>query len=134
MNEETLAMALVGLGTFFVLTAALGVLRFPDVWSRMHASTKAGTIGVLFIMLGVGIHFAAFDMGLRAFSIVLFTMVTSPISAHLMGRAAYYAGAPKAERTRFDHLQEDFPDPEELFCSEVVPEGSVVGRRGGPNP
>ncbi|HJL40102.1 MAG TPA: monovalent cation/H(+) antiporter subunit G [Myxococcales bacterium LLY-WYZ-16_1] len=130
MTLDSIVLILVAAGTLFVVTAALGVLRFPDVWSRMHASTKAGTVGISLIMLGVAVQFGTLEMGLRALLIVLFTMVTSPTAAHLMGRSAYYGGAPKSDRTRFDHLQEDYPDPEVLFRAEVVPEGSNSREEG----
>lgn len=82
---ELLAIA----GAVFVLLAGVGVLRFPDVYARMHAATKASTLGVALVGLGVVV---ALDHGRpKALVAVAFIFVTAPSAAHLVGRAAYRA-------------------------------------------
>lgn len=81
---------LVGAG--FALIGAIGVVRFPDVFTRMHAGSKAGTLGSGFCLLAVAIHGGAFDITTRAVAGILFFMLTAPISAHLLARAAFLAG------------------------------------------
>lgn len=85
-----LVIALVGMGLFFSASAALGIFRFPDVLSRMHAVTKAGTLGVGLTMVAVAVYFSH-DLSIvtRALAVVVFTLVTAPVSAQMIGRAAY---------------------------------------------
>lgn len=89
--EYTLA-ALIILGGFFCLIAGLGVLRLPDVLIRMHASTKAGTLGSGLILIAVCIFFADVATITRAVATILFLLITAPVAAHMIGRAAFRAG------------------------------------------
>lgn len=87
------AILLMLAGTLFIFAAALGVLRFADPLQRMHASTKAGTIGAILVLLGtVLVH----DQAGSAFVGVIaigFLLITVPVAAHLLGRAVYVSGA-----------------------------------------
>lgn len=74
-------------GALFNLFAALGILRMPDTYIRMHASTKAGTIGLGLMMVAVALHFQDLSVTSRAVGILLFVMMTAPIAAHLLGRS-----------------------------------------------
>lgn len=76
------------LGGFFALIAAIGVLRLPDVLTRMHASTKAGVLGSSLILVGGAIHLAEVEVTARVVATILFLMLTSPIGAHMIGRAS----------------------------------------------
>ena len=76
------------LGGFFALIAAIGVLRLPDVLMRMHASTKAGVLGSSLILIGCAIYLHETDITARVVAIILFLMLTSPIGAHMIGRAS----------------------------------------------
>ena len=126
MIREVLSVALLALGTFFMLTAAVGVLRLPDVLTRMHAITKAGSVGVGLAMAGVAVHFGGEAAVItRAAAIVLFVFVTSPVSAQMIGRAAYAIGVPLADSTRRDDLAEDYEDPTALF--EAAPTSEREG-------
>ncbi len=89
---EVLAAVSLILGGALGFIAALGVLRMPDVYIRMHASTKAGTLGVLLILLALIL--TAGDGGLigKSIAVFAFVLLTAPIGAHLIGRAAYRAG------------------------------------------
>jgi multicomponent Na+:H+ antiporter subunit G len=89
---QYVAGGLLVLGSAFSLLAALGLLRFPDVYTRLHAATKAGTVGAGFVLLAV--VFASFDLSisLRALGGIAFIILTSPIAAHLLARAAYLSG------------------------------------------
>ena len=75
------------LGGFFALVAAIGVLRLPDVLTRMHASTKAGILGSSLILIGAAIYLSEAEITVRVIAIILFLMLTSPIGAHMIGRA-----------------------------------------------
>ena len=75
-------------GGFVAIIAAVGVLRLPDVLMRMHASTKAGILGSSLILIGVAISKSDTEITVRVVAIILFLMLTSPIGAHMIGRAS----------------------------------------------
>jgi multicomponent Na+:H+ antiporter subunit G len=82
------------LGGFLAFVAALGVLRLPDVLIRMHASTKAGTLACGVVAVAAALHFADSGVTVRAVAIVLFLILTAPVAAHMIGRAAVRIGVP----------------------------------------
>ncbi|MCA9838326.1 MAG: monovalent cation/H(+) antiporter subunit G [Trueperaceae bacterium] len=86
------ASILILLGSAFALIAALGLVRMPDLYMRMHAATKAGTLGVGFIVFAVAVFFADLRVFVEAFIIVVFLLITAPIGAHVLARAAYLSG------------------------------------------
>lgn len=80
------------LGAFFVLTAAIGLVRFPDLYSRLHASSKLVTLGSAGIFLGVALGFSQTEALTRLVAVLLFQFLTTPLSAHLIAQAAYLRG------------------------------------------
>ncbi len=80
------------LGSLFFLVAAVGIIRLPDPLTRMHAATKAGTLGAGLMLLAV--CFAAGDgaVSVRAAAIFLFLLVTAPVGAHVIGRTVWNRG------------------------------------------
>lgn len=100
------ALLLVG-GAFFSLAAAIGINRFPDLYTRMHAASKAGTVGSGLLLLAVGLH--AFDPAIfaRAFAGFLFVVLTAPVSAHLLAKAAHQVGYRLSENTVRDDIEEN---------------------------
>lgn len=106
--EYITALALV-LGSGFVFVAGLGVVRMPDFLIRMHASTKAGTLGCGLVIVAVATHFAAGDVAFRAFATTLFLLLTAPVSAHLIGRSAYKSGISLCPGTKLHTLQDTYP-------------------------
>ncbi|MGM0450780.1 MAG: monovalent cation/H(+) antiporter subunit G [Pseudomonadota bacterium] len=95
-------------GAAFMLLAALGILRLPDLPTRMHSSTKAGALGAMLIMAGVVLGFADWLALARGLAIVLFIMATTPIAAHAIGRAGYFIGVPLWDGTIKDELRENY--------------------------
>ncbi|MBJ6120414.1 monovalent cation/H(+) antiporter subunit G [Sphingomonas mollis] len=87
-----LGVAMLALGVGFLLVAAIGLVRLPDPFQRMHSATKAGTLGTSLIVLGVLLldQTARLSTGLLT---ILFLLLTLPIGAQLLGRAAYLSGA-----------------------------------------
>ncbi|HML20656.1 MAG TPA: monovalent cation/H(+) antiporter subunit G [Aggregatilinea sp.] len=77
------------IGTVFCLIAGLGILRMPDLFLRMSMTTKAGTIGIGSLMIACMIHFDESAAIAKAFAIIIFMLITSPVSAHMIGRAGY---------------------------------------------
>lgn len=80
------------LGAFFSIAAGVGIVRLPDVFIRMHAATKIGTLSSGLILAGVAVHFAEPSVILRCVLIVVFMLLTAPIGAHMIGRAALRTG------------------------------------------
>ena len=108
MTELIVAVLLVAGGSF-ALVAGVGLLRLPDVIIRMHASTKAGTLGAGLILAAVAVHYGEPAIVLRAAATIVFLLITAPVSAHMIGRAAYRTGVPLSERTTIDELRDAAP-------------------------
>ncbi|MEG9884013.1 MAG: monovalent cation/H(+) antiporter subunit G [Hyphomicrobiales bacterium] len=92
------------IGALFCLTAAIGLVRLPDLYSRMHAATKAGTLGVGLPFLAAIVHFGELEVATRALAGIVFFILTAPVSAHVLARAAYFAGVAPWRETRIDQL------------------------------
>jgi len=92
-------------GTALILISALGVVRMPDLYLRMSASTKSSTLGVGAILLGAAIYFNNLGVTSRAVATIFFILLTAPVAAHMMGRAAYFNGVPLWDGTRYDELK-----------------------------
>lgn len=94
-------------GAGFALLAAFGVLRMPDVFTRMQASTKASTLGLGCLLIGAALQLGDFASVIRAVSIVAFILLTTPVAAHVIARAAYLAEVPLWEGTVLDERRRD---------------------------
>jgi multicomponent Na+:H+ antiporter subunit G len=95
MMEVVLAVAVALLllaGALFSLIASIGIVRLPDLYSRMHAASKAGTVGSGLLLLAVGVHSENLPIFARALAGFVFFILTAPISAHLLARAAHKTG------------------------------------------
>ncbi|MFT4618968.1 MAG: multicomponent Na+:H+ antiporter subunit G [Dinoroseobacter sp.] len=90
---DWIAVVLMVGGGFFTLIAGLGVLRMQDVFIRMHASTKAGTLGVGMICGAVALEMGG-ETAVKAVAVIFFILFTAPIGAHLIARAAWRARVP----------------------------------------
>lgn len=86
---DIVALACLGAGAFLCLSAGVGLLRFPDVLSRMHAGTKPQVLGVLLIMVGSAIRMQGWSNVWMLLLVALFQMLTAPVSAHMISRVAY---------------------------------------------
>ncbi|WP_409524340.1 monovalent cation/H(+) antiporter subunit G [Nitrincola sp. MINF-07-Sa-05] len=107
----------------FMLLAALGILRLPDLPTRMHASTKAGALGAILVMFAVSLHFADGVVVAKSIAVVLFILITAPVAAHAIGRAGYFVGVPLWEGTVKDDLKESYdPETHRLYSGLETPE------------
>jgi multicomponent Na+:H+ antiporter subunit G len=88
------AAVLVVAGGFFALVGAVGIVRFPDLYTRSHAASKAGTVGSALSMIAIALCTDDVATSMRALAGVVFLLFTAPIAAHLLMRAAYKAGYP----------------------------------------
>lgn len=87
MILEALTILFLLIGVFFITVAGLGILRMPDLYIRMHASTKAGTIGLGLLMIAVALHFRDVASVSRAVAIMIFLILTAPVAAHVLGKS-----------------------------------------------
>ena len=92
-------------GAALCLIAALGVLRLPDFFMRMHAATKAGVVGCGLLLIGVAFAEPSAGMWFKVMIAIAFLLLTQPIAGHLLARAGYLAGVPLWGGTREDQLQ-----------------------------
>lgn len=94
MIVEGLIAALLLIGALFTLVAALGLFRLPDLYTRMHAASKAGTAGSGLLLLAVAMQSGETDVWVKCMLAIAFFFLTAPVSAHLLAKAALRAGQP----------------------------------------
>lgn len=104
MKEYIILFFLI-IGALFILTAAIGLLKMPDVYLRMSASTIAATFGVAAMLIAVAIHFGSVRISLHVAGIIVFLILTVPIGAHMMARASNISGLPKWKKTVRNDLE-----------------------------
>jgi multicomponent Na+:H+ antiporter subunit G len=114
---DRIGAALLVVGALFMVLAGLGVLRLPDLFMRLQAATKASTLGVGCLLLGVAVHFQDLTVTTRAVLVIAFFFLTAPVGAHMIARAAYAVGVPLWEGTITDELRDqrtakDLPAPD----------------------
>jgi multicomponent Na+:H+ antiporter subunit G len=86
---DVIAIACLLAGAALCLTAGLGLVRFPDVLSRMHAGTKPQVLGVLLVMIGGAIRLSGWSAAWMLLLVAAFQLLTAPVSAHMISRVAY---------------------------------------------
>lgn len=96
------AAFLIGAGVGFMVLAGVGLLRLPDVFARMHAATKSASLGVACVLGGSAILVPGPLADFKLILAIAFQFMTAPVAAHVIGRAAYRAGVPLWEGTRYD--------------------------------
>ena len=111
MLVELCAAVAMLVGTFFMVVTGIGLVRFPDVYTRMHAAGKAGTIGVAALILSPTVYFAPSDwfVSLRGALAIVFQFLTTPGATYLLAHACYVTGYPAHGRTEVDELQDSMP-------------------------
>ncbi|MEM9488453.1 MAG: monovalent cation/H(+) antiporter subunit G [Myxococcota bacterium] len=85
----TIPAVIAVLGAGFVLLAAIGVVRMPDMYSRLQAASKAASLGAILLAIAASLHLGGLDVTLRAALICGFLFLTAPIAAHVIARAGY---------------------------------------------
>lgn len=104
-------------GALTTLIAAIGLLKMPDIYLRMSASTIAGTFGVASMLVAAAIHFWDFGLALHVLGVIIFLILTVPVGAHLMGRAAYIIKLDMWDKTRHDAMKGKFNHEKQVFLS-----------------
>ena len=105
--NETLGMILIVIGLVFDFFGCLGLIRFPDVYTRLQASAKCITLGTCGILLGLFAFKGFTATGLKALLCMVFIILTAPVSAHALARGAYRSGVKPYEGTVVDEYSED---------------------------
>ena len=104
---DAVGWALVLAGVALTVLGGIGLIRFPDVFTRMHAATKPSTLGLLLVCLGAA---AVLDEGGDRATLLLvgaFQLLTAPVAAHMVGRSAYGAGVRGVDGLVVDDLRDD---------------------------
>ena len=86
MNQIVISLLIV-FGAMWILIAAIGLLRFKDLYSRIHATTKATSLGILLIIIGVIFYFDFWDVTLKSILIIVCVYLTSPLAAHSIAKS-----------------------------------------------
>ena len=93
------ASTLLLLGALFALIAAIGIVRMPDIYCRMHAATKAGAFGVSLILLALCVAMPSVRVCIQSILIIAFFYLTAPVAAHLLGRVGMIRKLPTRSST-----------------------------------
>jgi multicomponent Na+:H+ antiporter subunit G len=107
MTREILGLALIVIGVLFDISGCVGLVRLPDVYNRIQASTKCVVLGTTMALLGAVIWLGSLAVILKGLVCILFILITSSAAAHALARAAHQSGVPLDERSVVDRYAED---------------------------
>ncbi|KAA3662209.1 MAG: monovalent cation/H(+) antiporter subunit G [Chloroflexi bacterium] len=123
--RELISLLFVFAGVFFVLVAGIGMVRMPDIFLRMSAATKAATLGLGLILVGTAVYFWDLSISARAVATIIFVLLTAPVSAHMIARAAYSDGVELWDKTQVDQLKGRYTTDQETLASFPVSDDVV---------
>ena len=137
MSEIVTVVAML-LGSVLMLLSGVGILRMPDVYMRLQVASKASSLGAGLLMLAVAVYFAELGIVVRSILVVAFIFLTTPVSAHLLGRAAYLTGVPLWEASGEDALRGAYDRELGTLAPRSAGDGQPPadaprGADGGPN-
>ena len=112
-------------GAFFAFAAGVGILRFPDLLSRMHAGTKPQTLGLVLVLLGLALRLRTGPALWMLLLVVLFQLLTSPVAAHMVGRAGYRTGKVRHDLLLVDELTADQQAADRRAAAEDADDGRL---------
>jgi multicomponent Na+:H+ antiporter subunit G len=115
-------------GAFLAFAAGVGVLRFPDLLSRMHAGTKPQVLGLILVLVGLALRLRSGGAVWALVLVVVFQMLTAPVAAHMVGRAGFRTGKVRSDLLVVDELTRD------LDHAADGPGGRTGPPSGGPGP
>ncbi|ALX48155.1 monovalent cation/H(+) antiporter subunit G [Lentibacillus amyloliquefaciens] len=95
-------------GSFFLISSSIGTIRFPDVYTRLHATTKASTLGIASLLIGAFLFlYIQHDIiSGKLLLAIVFTLITSPVAAHMISRAAHRVGIKPVTKNRTDEYEQ----------------------------
>ena len=127
--KEWLTIALLLTGGAFSLLAAIGIVRLPDLFIRLHAAAKGGTMAASLLIIASAVHFWELGVTTGALLVVLFLFLTAPIASHLIARAAYLVGVPLWQDTIEDELKGRYNlDEQVLESPPMTPSQKEIGK------
>ena len=104
--SETIGVALITVGVLFDVFGCIGLVRLPDVYNRLQASTKCVTMGTCLILLGTVVSLGTLSAVVKGCVCIVVILITSPTGAHALARAAYRSGVDLWERSVVDRYRE----------------------------
>jgi len=110
--SKVIVAGLIFIGTVFSFLSVIGIIRFPDIYTRAHAASKSASLGVLCTLFGTFLYFLIKDgyFSIRLILGILFVFLTSPVVAHLLNRSAYRSNVALTEESVQDDLKEFFDE------------------------
>ncbi len=105
--NEIIGFAFIVLGIAFDFFGCLGLIRYPDVYNRLHSSIKCVTLGTSSILFGPFLYKGFSPTGVKALLCILFLVLTAPVSAHVLARSAHKSGVKLWEKSVCDKYEED---------------------------
>ena len=109
-------------GSFLVLAAGVGVLRFPDLLARMHAGTKPQVLGLVLVLVGLGLRLRSGGAVWALVLVAVFGLLTAPVAAHMVGRAGYRTGKVRSDLLVTDELTRDLAEARTRDQSDPGPQ------------
>lgn len=103
---DVISSVLLLAGVSLAVLAGLGLVRFPDVFARMHAATKPATLGMLLVTVGAALRQEDGSNATKLLLVAAFQFLTAPVAAHMIGRAAYRSGAGALDDLVVDELKD----------------------------
>jgi multicomponent Na+:H+ antiporter subunit G len=131
MMNDLIASFLLIIGAVFLCLAGIGIIRMPDLYSRIQASTKAATLGVGCVVLAMAFHFIDLGVTIRSLLVIAFLFTTAPVAAHVIGRAAYFVGVPLWDMTIIDELHGRYDVETHALSSPKRPRENSSNEIGG---
>lgn len=107
MISEWIAGILLVLGAFFMLIASIGMVKLPDLYMRIHAATKAPSLGIFLMMVGIIVYFLNWWTSIEGVVVILFVFITAPIGSHMISKVAHNMGVGKHKSTITDEMEQD---------------------------
>ena len=105
--SEIAGITFIAVGVLFDIFGCIGLVRLPDVYNRLQASTKCVTVGTCFILVGSLILLGSLSGTIKGIICIVFILVTSPTAAHALARAAHQSGIRQWARSVVDQYDED---------------------------
>ncbi len=103
---DVVSSVLLVVGVLLALFAAIGLVRFGDLFSRMHAATKPATLGLLCVVVGAALRMEDASDATKLLLVGAFQFITAPVAAHMVGRSAYRAGTGDLDGLVVDELRD----------------------------
>ncbi|UQA54797.1 monovalent cation/H(+) antiporter subunit G [Polyangium aurulentum] len=137
MIVDVIEGALLMIGCLFMLLAAVGILRMPDLFTRLQVTSKASVLGMTCILSAAALHFGEPAVTIRAVVIIAFVVLTMPVATHMLARAGYTTNVPLAPETVVNELAGQYDPTTHTLAGneprsrtfELGPGAAVVGKR-----